>query len=94
MSDKNGNGQHGIARTKAKRVVFRVSWNARLKEWVVKGNGRCYYWRTKAAAIEDGIFAAAYLHDLGALTQLVIHNKDGKIAEERTYGADPVRRKG
>lgn len=88
------NGNDGRPRTKAKRVVFRVLWNPKERMWRVSGDGSVWRSFLKRAAVRDGVYWASRLHQSGVLTQLVIHNRDGRIESERTYGADPVRRKG
>lgn len=46
--------------------------------------------KTKKEAVDFGINKARAL----PLSQLIIHKKDGKIQEERTYGNDPYPPKG
>ena len=89
------NGNDGRPRTKAKRVVFRVQWSKPHDAWRISGNGIRRYRYLKANAVRLASLDCDYLYsNSGIRTQLVIHGKDGRIQSERTYGADPVRRKG
>ncbi len=81
-------------RTTAKRVVYRVQWSPKTKTWRVTGNGAGESFIRKKDAVNVGVVRANWTYSCGIRTQLVIHNKDGRIESERTYGADPVRRKG
>lgn len=83
-------------RTKAKRVVFRVTpTKYSAFPWKLNGNGRTSTHERKSVAVNLGrIECDALWRYSGIRAQLVIHNKDGRIQSERTYGADPVRRKG
>lgn len=81
-------------RTKAKRVVFRVSWASKARMWAVRGNGGTTFHRTKRGATADAVLSATRMYTGGIRTQVVIHKRDGRIESERTYGGDPVRRKG
>jgi hypothetical protein len=78
------------------RVVYRVQYSKRERLWTVseRGNPVFHRWPTKDGAIQCGRFHATRDFNNGIRTQLVIHRKDGQIQSERTYGADPVRRKG
>ena len=63
------------------------------KGWSVQREGDTADWRffaTKEEAVQDGTKLASS-NELG---QLIIHNADGKIEEERTYGDDPRRTPG
>ena len=85
------------AQTKAKRIVVRVQYRKAQDMWAVKrpgvrGDGFYVY---KADAVTTAAWECDYTwRNSGVKTQLVIYRKDGKIQSERTYGADPVRRKG
>jgi hypothetical protein len=71
------------------RTVFHVT--PYVNSWKVKAEGAGPYefeavMDTKAAAEQ-----AAREHAQKAMpSQVIIHNKDGKIAEEWTYGDDPA----
>ena len=90
------NGNDGRTRLKVKRVVFRVqATKDRAFPWKLTGNGSVDHYKSKSNAIANGALLCGYMYrDQGIRTQLVIHGKDGRIQSERTYGADPVRRKG
>lgn len=54
--------------------------------WQIKREGRqVFEFPTKQEAIEKGEAEAHLAHP----SQLLIHNQDGTIADERTYDADP-----
>lgn len=82
------------AQTKAKRIVVRVQYKKLW--WTITAPGqRPRTLPTKRAAVEVASWECDYTwRNSGIRTQLVIYRKDGKIQSERTYGADPVRRKG
>lgn len=71
----------------AKRTVYHVipggdDWNIK-KEGAGRTSATA---QTKAAAIDRAVELAK---NSGGPAQVKIHNKDGKIASERTYGQDP-----
>lgn len=70
----------------SKRTVYHVTkgtdWNVK-KEGADRASASA---ATKAVAIER---AVALAKNSGGLAQVKIHNEDGKIASERTYGEDP-----
>ena len=91
---------------KQKRVVFRVlplherpkltgrllGWRVTRTDWP-KGDSRDYprsQGYTKRHAVECAVSSAKAVMP----AQVVIHGRDGRILEERTYGADPRRTKG
>ena len=90
------NGNDGRPRTKAKRVVFRVqATKDKFWPWRSKGNGVTRVFLSKREAVSHASWECDYIYrNSGIRTQLVIHGKDGRIQSERTYGADPVRRRG
>ena len=70
-----------------KRTVYHVVSGG--DDWSIKkeGAGRASATApTKAAAIDRAVELAK---NSGGLAQVKIHNEDGKIASERTYGQDP-----
>jgi hypothetical protein len=82
----------------AKRVICRVRWISGDKEfrWHMTLDLTFFaHFVTKRRAVE---FAADYCRSMreseGSPAQLVVHNKNGRIAFERTYGDDPRRSKG
>ncbi len=89
-----------------KRVVYRVQWKRdpwRLASdpigpamgWLVSRAGVPKTWfRLKADALYETRRNAQQERAAGTPTQLVVHNKNGRIAFEHTYGADPRRRRG
>lgn len=78
----------------ARRIVFHVQsakdggWDVRRSKEVIAHED------TKAAAIHLGSTLAREVHTAGGKSQLVIHNANGEIASERTYGDDPGRHPG
>lgn len=71
-------------------VVYKqAAWHC---EW--RGFGRSEEWPTKVHALESAIEDATDHEALGGLAQVVVHRRDGRIQEERTFGADPRRRVG
>lgn len=88
------NANAGVARTKAKRIIVRVQYKKLY--WTITSPGqRPRTCPTKHAAVTQAAWECDYTwRNSGVKTQLVIYRKDGKIQSERTYGADPVRRKG
>ena len=76
-----------------KRYVVDLTYSAKLQLWVAKPRGRgqgTAFYDTKAEAIRVETASLRAQQP----SQLVIHNKDGRIQSERTYGADPERRRG
>lgn len=86
-----------------KRMVFRIRWIKKVKHWKLLDN--------RGAMVDFGAeflrkidlvkssreYCKGLWKEDGQLTQLVIHNKDGKIQRgngEATYGNDPQRSKG
>lgn len=82
-----------------KRLVYRVRL-ARGKErekgtWVVVcPDASLRFWSYKLEAVNDGRALGRLALASRHLAQLVVHNRDGRIAFENTYGRDPARRKG
>jgi uncharacterized protein DUF2188 len=77
-----------------KRAVYRVQWVASVRLWRI-ATGRMRSWSTfRDDAIEAAVSFAKARFRSGGLAQVVVHNKKGRIAFERTYGRDPKRRKG
>jgi hypothetical protein len=72
------------------RLRLTVTHSKRDKAWSVKGGGGERTFATKAEAVRS----AASEGRRNGHAQVVIHGGDGKIKEERTYGADPRRTKG
>lgn len=82
-------------------MVYRVHYVGRDKMWrvtMIRFDGVeavLSLWRTKALAIWEATEEArARWRQANDLTQVVVHNKDGRISREMTYGKDPARRKG
>jgi hypothetical protein len=81
----------------AKRIIFRVRWVKTIKRWQVTQEGTAMFEsvNVKTEAISIGAnYAKSMLESEGSPSQLVVHNKNGRIAFERTYGNDPRRSKG
>jgi Uncharacterized protein conserved in bacteria (DUF2188) len=58
--------------------------------WAVKSGGQTISnHRTQQASEAAAIAAGHRAENQGELGQAVLHKSDGKIREERTYGADP-----
>lgn len=84
---------------KEKRKVYRVQYVAKNHFWkctATSASGSFDGWlsgtnETKATFVSR---VAREIAQFVGLNQLVVHNKDGRIAFERTYGADPRRSKG
>lgn len=76
-----------------KRKVWRVQWNKREECWTVVSRGETMWAHgyTKLEAVAIAVRRARGLHVAGVTSQVVIHTKDGRIQEERTYGLDPQR---
>jgi hypothetical protein len=84
-----------------KRVVFRVlpiTENKKLTGWrvVIKGANTFYLWHEGGYTKKDAIKLAVSEAKANQPSQLFIHKRDGKIAEERTYprSSDSRRHKG
>lgn len=76
-----------------RRVRWTVLWVR--TQWVVRrGQSAVASWSTKAAAVQHGCRLAREHYAAGGLAQVVVRGKDGRIQQERTYGADPRRSKG
>lgn len=76
-----------------KRTKYWVVWNSDIKKWKVTKTGQfraLKIFDIKSKAIDYGVKVARNNES----SQLFIKNKDGKIAEERTYGNDPCPPKG
>ena len=86
----------------AKRIIYRVQWRPKYKQWrVVTTNPnddadypRCF--DNKADAISDArcIIQIVRENDASELCQLVVYNKNGRFAYEHSYGRDPRRHEG
>ena len=76
-----------------KRVSYHVTWRKRGGGWQIKEAGGSSYGieMTKKEAITFGRRLGRLAHPQG---QLIVHNKDGRISAEYTYGNDPRRTKG
>lgn len=74
-----------------KRTVFRLSFNKDLGEWILSQGGLQMMSDFKKTNLVKR--STCFIRGLSPSTdwnyQLVIHKKDGKIQEERTYGNDP-----
>lgn len=80
-----------MSAAKKKRRVWRVSWSERNRLWrSVSPRGGVAWFATKREAVVDGRSCARSERP----SQLMIHNRDGKIQTEHTYGSDPRRFKG
>lgn len=89
---------------KEKRRVYRVRWVKERTCWIfaVFFRGKSVYdgdsaWGANLIKKDCVDAAAACCRDrlaTGKTSQLVVHNKDGRVAFERTYGKDPRRSKG
>jgi hypothetical protein len=63
--------------------------------WAVVQNGKTVSnHNTQKASEKAAIKAGHKAENAGGLGQAVLHKRDGKIREERTYGADPRNIKG
>lgn len=85
----------------ADRVKLKVRWNRTRRVWMVVlagpdvNVGLVPDHDTKRLATRHATRKARALHEqTGFNAQVVILNKNGRIQEERTYGADPRRHKG
>jgi hypothetical protein len=74
----------------AKRVVFRVKYVRKDKEWDVDG----YRFKTKLEAIAKGRQLGNFLWNNGQTAQLMIYKKNGDFQTEHSYGLDPRKSKG
>jgi hypothetical protein len=78
---------------KGKRQVFNSSLSK--NGWIVTSGGKTLSdHKTQKESEGAAIAAAKEVHDGGGLAQAVLHNSDGMIREERTYGKDPERTPG
>jgi len=84
-----------------RRAIYRVRWNKQSQWWaLLNAHGeRVMDDPIKKLLISDARrYVRGVWRETGTLTQLVIHNKDGKIQRgntgEATYGKDPKRSKG
>jgi hypothetical protein len=75
-----------------KRTIIDVFWNRKFQGWTVKRRGSdvAIGKHTKAEAVSRGRDWARSVPP----SQLVVRNKDGRIAFEHTYGLDPAKYKG
>ena len=84
------------APTKA-RTVFHVVYDRERKKWATNVAGFSVrpfeFTKEVAASYARAVADGLWRHDR-IKTQVVIHNRDGKIAREYTYGADPQRSRG
>lgn len=81
----------------SKRLVVRVQWIKKEAGWRIadpKGQDRIYTGLRKTAVVTAARRRAKALYADGYLTQLVVHNKDGEIGFENTYGKDPKSSRG
>ncbi|MFC5560224.1 DUF2188 domain-containing protein [Ureibacillus thermophilus] len=70
------------------RTVYHVTYSNELEKWkVIKENSSrvSSYHDTKSAAIEE----AKRLAKKNIPSQVKVHNQDGTISDEWTYGDDP-----
>jgi uncharacterized protein DUF2188 len=66
-----------------------------LKRWTISRDRlRVQTFALKIAAVLSARLQAKQEHKAGHLTQLIIKGRDGRIQDERTYGADPRGSKG
>lgn len=76
-----------------KRKAVHVTYRQRGK-WAVKvqGNSRASSThRKKRTAVNKGRKKAKKIKKKKGKSELVIHNKDGRISDRRSYGSDPRR---
>ncbi len=80
----------------ATRTIFRVRYDRKGEfPWkLVEGTAYLAGFVTKKAAIKEGSQRGRNFKLSRLLAQLVVHNRDGTIEREYTYGRDPRRRKG
>lgn len=80
----------------AKRVVYRVKYDRRNRDWVIQMGRRTNRgYHPKRAAVEEARMRARHQWDhLGKPSQVVVHGMNGRIQFEWTYGRDPRRWKG
>lgn len=79
-----------------KRTVFHVVYDADAKAWCTSV-AKCpvMFFQTKGGASNEAQHLARILWTWHRRkSQVVIHNRDGKISREYTYGADPKRARG
>lgn len=83
-----------------KRAVYRVKppLDGKRYGWRIVcpgGSGDWYTRETKRAAVSQArTWARKRWENTGQTAQLVVHNRNGRLAFEHTYGRDPERRRG
>jgi hypothetical protein len=81
-----------MARQRKRRVFHSILTKV---GWQVKENGKTVSNHANQAESHQAAMAAGRnALENGWLGQAVLHRKDGRIGEERTYGKDPERRPG
>ena len=66
-----------------------------LQRWTITRAGlRTHTFRLKPDAVRSATTQARVEHKAGTLAQVIIKGRNGKIQDERTYGADPRGSKG
>jgi hypothetical protein len=78
----------------AKREVYHSSPSKDGGWKVTKGGQTISNHNTQKASETAAIKAGHRAKNQGGFAQAVLHKADGRIREERTYGADPRSRKG
>lgn len=80
---------------KPTRLRITISYNARIKRWAatVKGQSRQEY-LTQRGAIAGAVDLCVARRKEGLLSELIIKRPDGRIRDNRTYGADPRKTRG
>lgn len=78
------------------RFVVRVQWSKTAKAWKILVAGQFFNarWYKDEAVRDARRIARNKWQDADTLSQLVVHNKNGRIQFENTYGRDPKRFKG
>lgn len=79
--EKYGKDRHRLPGKWVQATIVEEVWGVRHR----KANVRAFCDAVKKAAVKSGRDAQAS----GGKGQAVLHKSDGKIREERTYGADP-----
>lgn len=76
-----------------KRTRYTIAYNKRLGRWAatVKGVSRVEYLTQREAVQATAALCRARLP---ALSEIIIKARDGRIRDNRTYGADPRSTKG
>lgn len=79
-----------------KRAIYRVQWSAERRLWTTRISGvLTNYSDTKTDAVFWIKLICKRAFELfGERSQLVIHNKNGRIQSERTYPDTTPKRKG